>query len=762
MIEPHFLEAISDGRFAFGYPLGWWGLLLIAVLVFAIALFSYWKTTRPIGWAWKTALTGLRGFSLLLLAFLLLDPGVLVPEVVPQETYVGVLVDDSQSMGISDRSNAPTRHQQVVDALYKDEKIIERLGENFQVRSYRFSDVAQRYSGANGLTQAGVETSLFTSVQQVLAEMSAFPLAGLVVVSDGADNSVAENLAALEELNGFEVPIFTVGVGAESIDKDLAIIDVSINESLLENSLYTVQVAFSQQGFNGQASRLSIVTENGDVVADKTVNLGEPGSVSRETLEIKPSQENILVYTVQLEDKSQETIVKNNQFTFFIDNRPKPTLDVLYIEGQPRNEYKFIQRALQGDESLRLATYLQTGPRKFLRQGINNPSELETGFPKTPEELYEYEAVIFGNVARSFFNEQQLGLLQEFVAARGGGFLALGELDEAFISTPVADILPLEMQRRARLPSYLQGGTRRGDHPTGAEFPVRLTRDGEYSPILRLLADDRANRQRWSVMPDLEGVYVTGRPKPGASVLIEHPSLTYQNAALPILATQRYGSGRSMMLTTASSWRWQMLQSHEDQTHEQLWRQMSRWLTKEAKTRVSVSLDRDNYHAGDTVKVAATFLDEEYQPDNNALLWLEITKPDGSSEEFAMEWDIEKDGVYTRQLTVDAEGVYDLKVKVPSAAEALQAFSPILVTPSRREFLDPARDSGVLQRMAANTKGRYYDIEGAGRMVADISYNPNAYSKQSRQSFWDQPIFLFILLASLALEWLGRRYKGLS
>ena len=92
----------------------------------------------------------------------------------------------------------------------------------------------------------------------------------------------------------------------------------------------------------------------------------------------------------------------------------------------------------------------------------------------------------------------------------------------------------------------------------------------------------------WDQLPQLQGLYITGRPKPGASVLLEHPVLQYQNQSAPVIATQRYGNGRSMAITTASTWRWQMMMPAEDDSHERLWRQMLRWLVNEVPDQLSL------------------------------------------------------------------------------------------------------------------------------------------------------------------------------
>ncbi|MGQ9425651.1 hypothetical protein ACXYTJ_08285 [Gilvimarinus sp. F26214L] len=762
LIQNHYLQAIADGNFSFGISLGVAGLLAAALLLLAVALLSYRKTTRPLSRSWKTLLVSLRYASLLLLGFLLLEPGVLISEVTPQETYLAVLVDDSQSMGIRDRAQTPSRHEQSVELLYGRENIVERLGEKFQVRTYRFSEMAQRLDGPEALSQAGTRSALATAVNQVANELASFPLAGMVVVSDGADNGDGDPLESVKALAEKSIPVYSVAVGAPEIEKDLSIHNVNAAKSLLQDSVYQVQVILTQRGYQGQRARLSIASE-GQVVAEQTVTLAGDGESRRYTLELKPREERIVVYNISVEEKPGEIIGQNNHHRFFVDNRRKKPLDVLYVEGQPRNEYKFIRRAVKDDRSLRLATYLQTGPRKFLRQGIKSPQELSDGFPRAADDLFAYEAVILGNVDRSLFNDGQLQLLQDFAARRGGGLMVVGGLNEAFVDSPLADALPVEVIYESRLPSFLQGGPRRGEHPTGAEYHPRLTRDGWFSPILRLDSGDRKNRELWQKMPGLQGLYVSGRAKPGATVLMEHPTLSYRSAALPVLSIQRYGAGRSMVLATASSWRWQMMMPHEDESHERIWRQMLRWLASESQQRLTTTLDREHYNTGDQVQVSAKLLGPDFEPDNNGILWLQVTDPQGEVEELPMDWQLEKEGTYTQSFTAEQAGVYDLQVKVPSELDSeLQAQSPLLVTASRREFTEAGMDAGLMRRLATSTNGRFYTADTVHQLVDDVTFAPNAYSKLEMHSLWDQPIFLVLLVLLVSLEWFIRRYKGLS
>lgn len=762
LIQEHYLQAIAEGNLTFGISIGIAGLILGAFVLVGLAYASYRKTTRPVSKAMKATLVTMRSATLLLLAFCLLEPGVLVSEVTPQETYLAVLVDDSRSMSIRDQQNLPSRHEQGVELLYGRENLVGRLGENFQVRTYRYSDLAQRLAGPEGLRQSGDRSALGASMEQVMNELASFPLAGLVVVSDGADNGDADPLQVARKLAEKKVPVYPVVVGARDIHKDLNLLDVRADKALLQDSVYRVEVTLSQRGFAKQQVPL-VVKNNGKVVAEQRVTLAGDGQAKRYTLELNPKEEAVLVYEVSIEEQPGEIIKENNSHFFFVDNRRKKPLDILYVEGQPRNEYKFIRRAVEDDSSLRLATYLQTGPRKYLRQGIKSPQELSKGFPQDAEELFDFEAVILGNVDKSLFNEEQLNLLQKFVDKRGGGFMVVGALSETFTGTPLEKLLPVELVYESRLPSYLQGGPRRGEHPTGAEYAVQLTRDGQFSPILRLHSQDNRNRDLWAKMPSLQGVYVSGRAKPGASVLIEHPTLSYQNAALPILSAQRYGAGRSMVLSTASSWRWQMMMPSQDDSHERLWRQMLRWLATDSQQRLTLSLDRDNYDVGEQVTVSAQLRNEEFEMDDNGLLWLSIKNPEGETEDLPMNWQLEKDGTYTQSFTVKKEGVYDLAVNVPSEVNGdLRVQAPLLVTPSRREFLRAATDEGLMRRLATTTGGRLYTADTVHQIVNDVTFAPNAYSKMEVHSLWDEPIFLMLLVLLVCIEWVTRRRKGLS
>lgn len=760
---PALWQALSEGRFTFASDLPGFIMLFLLLAVPLVTWYLYGRTTRALSHRDRTILTALRASALILLLLMLFRPVIQEWETNPQETYLAILIDDSQSMQIQDDANATqTRTQAVQNAL--SPAVLTSLREQYQVRTFAFGREARRLNSPTGLSAADNRSDLSRAIGSIGEQLGSLPLNAVVVISDGGDNSGLDPAAAAEIIGGKQVPVYTLGVGQTVVSPDIAIRQVRADSTLLDNEQVDVELAVSQTGFAADRVEISI-WDGENQVASQQVTLGNEGETRRYILPVVPDRNEAIRYEARVATLLGERVLENNRYQFLVDNSLPETRNILYLDGHPRNEFKFIRRALDEDDDLRLASYLQTGPGRFYRQGVENALELSNGFPDDKETLYSYEGLLIGDVERDFFSEGQLGLIRDFVAERGGGLLVSGMIDDAFIDTPLADVLPLELVRSSSLPASLQGGIRRGAHATGTLFSPILTTEGEFTNALRLGSSDSDNRNRWQGLPELQGVYVTGPAKAGATVLLEHPELQYQRQPLPVLASQRYGSGRSVSLTTASTWRWQMLMPSEDDSHERLWRQMTRWLTDEALNRVEISLDQDSYHAGDDVDISVRVRDNVYELDNNASVWLQTTLPSGEIVEQAMRWDINDDGSYHATLPATEEGVYQLLVDVTSTTgdgATLVKQGSFAVTPSLREYNDAGQDRGLLERVAAASGGRYYPLSGLDQMLTDLASAQTPYSRQVEKDIWHHAFWLALILILLFAEWAYRRFRGLS
>ena len=174
---------------------------------------------------------------------------------------------------------------------------------------------------------------------------------------------------------------------------------------------------------------------------------------------------------------------------------------ILYLEGEPRWEFKFLRRALAGDDVLELVSWLRTTDRKTYRQGVGSETELADGFPADRAGLYGYDVVVLGSLAASALNEEQHGWLESFVSERGGSLLVLAgrdALDDGrWDVQPLAAALPIYLERSAT-PTYLS--------TSGQARPTTL---GRRSPFTQLI--DAEGGDGWATLPRARRPAATGR-----------------------------------------------------------------------------------------------------------------------------------------------------------------------------------------------------------------------------------------------------------
>jgi uncharacterized membrane protein len=747
-----------SGRFSFGTPVHAAVMIGGLAAIIAIVWILYRKTTIAAGGRLKVFLITLRSSVLAILLLCLLQPMLITSTPIPRQNDVAVIVDNSRSMTIRDMGGDRSRGDVAVDLLYGENSLMDRLGDAFQLHAFGIGADSHPISGPGDLTFTAARTSLAAGLNQVTQALKGLPLSGLILISDGGDNSRQDPLQAAKLLAALDIPVFTVGLGQSAILKDREITQVTTARTVLEESIFEVNVTVRNQGYPQREFDI-IIEEEDTVVASQTVPAGKSQTAQRHTLELTSEDEGSQVYVVRIPGEEDETVLQNNRRAFLV-NKADKSLDVLYIEGHPRNEYKFIRRALEGDKTLRLVTYLKTGPQKFLRQGIESPQELANGFPEKKEELYQYAAIVLGDISKSFFSADQLAMIQEFVSERGGGFLMLGgstAFEESFLGSPIADILPVTLPGQAQLAPQRRDGT--GDD----KFSLSLTPEGEHTAILRLGPGGADNRQLWQKMPQLQGINVTGPAKPGATVLAVHPTLSLDNEPLPVIAYERYGRGRSMVITTASTWRWQMLLPHEDISHERFWRQVLRWLAVPAPSPLELILDKDSYGVGEQVNVRARVSDREYAPVNGATVWLKLTDSAGTIQDIQLEGTINAQGIYSGAFKVRKDGIHTIEVTAISLSGGSQETSAqFLVVEPIVEFIDAGLDADLLKTMADVSGGNFYTEINAQQLVNDLKRLEKVVTVAVEHEIWDMPIVLFLLVGLFALEWLIRRRKGMS
>src|SRR5690606_19653917 len=141
----------------------------------------------------------------------------------PQQNFVGILIDDSRSMSLTDPGGVP--RGDFVSASFGPEQgeLAEALPERFVLRYFRFSYLARRVAGLGALRLEGTRADRGGARDGAREVVAGVPLSGLVLVTVGADTGNRPITEALVPLQAGGVPVFTVGLGEEVISPDIEV-----------------------------------------------------------------------------------------------------------------------------------------------------------------------------------------------------------------------------------------------------------------------------------------------------------------------------------------------------------------------------------------------------------------------------------------------------------------------------------------------------------------------------------------------------------
>ncbi len=749
-------ETLQGGELVFLSRIPGEVILILLLLASVGAWWMYRRVASRLAVKSRRLLLGLRLALLVLVFFMLGIPAVRKSK--PRDAvFTAVLVDTSRSMAIKDVETANSRSAvSRMDATRQilvgtDNKgILGTLEKQSKVLIYSFAGDLHRVADPDQITAAGHTTNLFKPLRELEAELRGMPLAAVVLLTDGCRNEGGTTEDAARVLKQRRIPLHIVGVGNPTPPKDYEVLRVFAPRRVRRNTQVEIYVSLRYTDFGGKPFEVQI-NRGQTTLLSRQVTPERSTDLMRVRLTFTPDIEGSAAYTVAIPAAEGESVTDNNSREFVLEIRDD-RLPVLYVEGSPRLEYRFLRRALFRDKEFRLVGVLRLSKDRFYVQGANAAEEfLSSGFPTTAEQLFKFQAVILGDIEASYFTPAQLELLEEFVKRRGGGLLMLGGVNSfglgQYSQTAIAKLLPVEISDRD--PAY-----------SDLEYAAKTTEAGLTHPVMRLSDDPEVNRRLWEKVPPLKGITPVKGMKLGARTL-----LVQEGTKKPVLAVQKYGSGRVAAFTSGGSWYWQVSMPASNEFHEKFWKQLVRWLAAGAKQEITVESDADVYARGEKVTLRSMVRTRNLTPVNDANVIAEITDPIGNTETVPMNWILSQEGVYQCTYLSSEEGDYRVRVRV-EGWDAEPAETDFKVSEPYVEFSNAGQKEAQLRQMAEIAAGRYYSVAEAVEIPKAVFKNIETAStagiKPVDYEIWDMPVIYLALLVLLGSEWLIRRRNGLA
>jgi len=748
--RPH---VFRQGDFRFAPPVGAPLAAVVVVVALALAFLSYRLLRSRVQWRERLVLGVLRIAALAIILFCIFRPVLVVKAAVAQQNVVGILIDDSRSMQLpASNTQSGSRADLVRNTFAKpDSAVMKALSDRFLIRTFRFSSSTARVSAPGDLTFGGTQTRLASAIESARQELAGLPVSGLVLISDGADTTDATVADALLASKAEALPVFTVGVGQETLSHDIQVGRVSTPRTALKGTSLLVDAVLTQTGYAGQTVTLD-VEDGGHIVGSQPVRLPADGDPVSVRVRFTATEAGPRVFRLKVVPQPGEVVTQNNQRDVQIDIRDRRER-ILYFEGEPRFEMKFARQAIKDDKNLQLVTLQRTAENKYFRFDIDDAGvELAGGFPKTREELFQYRGLVLGSVEASAFTADQLKMISEFVDVRGGGLLVLGGhrafAEGGWAGTAVADVMPVVLSRAGAV---------------FAPLKVRPTRAGEAHAVTQLGDTEQASAERWKTMPQLSTVNLIEAIKPGATTLLS--ATDDRRRERIVLAYERYGRGKSIAFPVQDSWIWQMdaAISVEDQTHENFWRQLLRWLVDGVPDAVETRSLTDRVEPGQPVTLTADVVDPRFVELNDAGVVAHVTSPSGKKVDVPMQWTGERNGQYRATFETSEAGFYQAKVDATREGQPVGSnVTHVRAIPDDAEYFDAAMHAPLLKRIAQDTGGRFYPADAVTTLPDDLKYSGRGVTAVEERELWHMPALLIGLVLLICSEWGLRRYWRLA
>jgi len=649
----------------------------------------------------------------------------------------------------------------------------------------------------SGVVADGTSTDLAGAIIGILERTQGRHLAAIVLASDGRATQSAGGSAIVDAIDlarGRQIPVYPIRFGSTERVMDVAVESVRAEGTAFANDLLALEVGLAASGLPGP-TQVSVHLKDeltGATVASKDVAIpGGDGEVITVELLAKPTRRGVITYRVEVPPLPGERDNDNNADTVEVAIADEH-LRVLFVDGYPRYEYRYLKNALLREETIELSVLLLEADPGFVQEG----SVPIRRFPETPEELNRYDVVLFGDVdpRGGWLTSAQVNMLLDFVGNDGGGFgLIAGEraAPRNFLGTPLEKLIPVRVDRK------IFG---QNEQTVATGFNVRLTPEGRRSPLFRFGRAAQTNTGAppsgdglFDSLPELYWMARTLGPKPGAAVLAEHPTTHVPSATaadpvmMPIIVTGRYGAGRIFFQATDDTWRWRRYSG--EWFHDTYWVRVARELMKPDRSgkqrRILLRTDRKTYPFGSPVRAQVEVLDMQLLSalgDEMELVLTETpdrpqTRRPGPAHDPTAQDDADNRELVARfpafrlgEVSAEFEGAIippragNFVVSIGSLIPNPEDGNPSVRIKVKRPEVEARcteADHEALERIAAGTSGRVVEMDELASALSAIRDRSVRIPDDLVEPLWDSKLTLVLFGLMISMEWILRKAGGL-
>lgn len=711
---------------------------LSAALLFG--LFSFWRyLPRTVG---NIVLAAIRVLFILGVGWCMFRPVERRHENEHLKPRFLVIADTSASMDLAPQQGNPNRWHVVQEVL--KQPWAAALASKAEIDAYGFdTEVTSKLAlkDLSALPVKGASTRLRDSLRQVLDRYNGQALAGVLLLSDGLDTREVGN----EWTAGpWPAPIYTVQLESPNTweeTPDVRVLRVDTPRRVVVGWKSELTALIGAAGTKGATLQVQLY-ENDKLVQEIPTQIPADGGTKELKFQLDHNVVGDFVYAVKVPALPRETTLDNNEFRVAVSVTDAKNR-ILYVEGSPRFEFKFLKRALERNKVISPIMLLQGSDGKLVPVGNSSDGSLSMSH----EQLAQYKIAILGNMSGETLTEERASALVRFVD-EGGSLVLLGG-DEAwsprgFEATPLKALLPFKSD---------------GGPPREQRFTVSLTKEGQTHPALKSLV------AKWTKPMPVLSIFQAKEVTQGASTVMSADDQ-------PLIITQRFGEGKVVVILSSSLWRWQLEPGQKDE-YLAFWDGLLQWLLPQVSDVSDYSLDLtadvEQLFLGDPVALTARFGGARAAQAPPPDVTLEVQAPDGRKIPFQMQplpgnAAATKNGAgFSLDYQADTGGMHRATASVMVNGKKISSppFS-FFVKPFTPETFPLPQNFDGLKALSQASGGQYCGRDNINEVLSSIEIKMSQEERMLYRNLYDSPYLLAALMGLLVVDWILRKMRNMA
>jgi hypothetical protein len=510
------------------------------------------------------------------------------------------------------------------------------------------------------------------------------------------------------DLKSYNQPIYPVILGDTITYTDLKIQQLNVNKYAYLKNKFPIEIIATYNGNDAISTQL-VVNSGNSIVYRQQLNFSKSNNASTISFTLPAVRVGVNSYTAKLEVLDNEKNTVNNSKPFAVEVIDQKT-NVAIISDMIHPDLGMLKKSIESNEqrSVKIVT-----PNEFLDEKDNFQLAI----------LYQPNSKF-----RQVFETIEVNGINKFlIAGSQTQWTFLNQIQDNYL----LDITQQFEDYQATL---------------NPNFTTFIIDDLDFSSF-----------------PPLRSEFGDITFSTTAEILL-YKKVNNTLTDLPLLITFEKGNKREALLLGENLWKWRA----QSYLNEKSFQQFDNFIGKLVqylatnKKRNRLNIEHESFYNGNgNIIISAQFFNKNYEFDAKASLnIISINKEDKVETILPF---ILKNNNYQADLSGFTPGQYDFTVRANNGEASYFGSFKILDYNVEQQFLNA--NVTKLQQLATNSQGSSYFIANTDNLVSDLT-NDSRYvtiqkSTKNVVPLIDFKYLLALIVLSLTLEWLIRKYNGL-